>query len=377
MIECRAIEDYDLLKFAKGGLQPYYRGHNGFQPQMPPEAAEVINEINTIRKEIEENEKRFNYFSGTVISIEERRNLTGMPKVQECPGAEYYSDGSTDWIRESVANQKTNLRMREEYLAKYPDLPSWRNYDEKEDSDHFNYVIGCLVASFFKREDVEAIEASIENCSHGIKHPKERQEHSEPLKESARPENYFIRNNMGWEIGFAGKKGIWKDYKYIKYLAYILRCQGKSIKCTEIVRAVNYVGGEFMSAKEAAAQDLQHSKITKDPEISFRLSKELEMLLAEQESETDPLIRKENENTIATINKKISHMNLNKVGKYLDDPESKNAQDTVSKGLKSAYAAFRKYGMKNLAIHLEEEIEPDGNYDYRNKDTETIWEIKL
>jgi hypothetical protein len=79
--------------------------------------------MKALQDEVDEYEKLFANFSGAAIEIEGWRRLTVKSRAQEIPGAIYYSDGSTNWIREGIANQKASLRIYEDKLAKCPDIP--------------------------------------------------------------------------------------------------------------------------------------------------------------------------------------------------------------------------------------------------------------
>jgi hypothetical protein len=61
----------------------------------------------------------------------------------------------------------------------------------------------------------------------------------------------------------------------------------------------------------------------------------------------------------------------------LDNPQIKNAQKSIKKGLDTAYSAFKKVNLKKLAKHLRENIKPDGYYDFSYRDVDISWDIKL
>lgn len=155
----RGIKDFEIFQYVKDGLQPYYKGRRGIEPQLPPEVIDIQTSIKILSDEIDRQEKKFDGFRGTPIRLKEWRNITPEPRIQECPGAKYYSDGSTDWIREGYENQKANLAIYKKEMATYTDLPSWRNYDEHKDNYNLDSVILRLLTALFKREDIEAIEA--------------------------------------------------------------------------------------------------------------------------------------------------------------------------------------------------------------------------
>lgn len=155
MIERWGIKNFELLQYVKEGLQPFYKGSEGLKPQMPPEVVEIESSIKDIRDEMAVLEKDFDSFQGHSISIEEWREFRHKTRVGESAGAVCYSDGSTDWIRKDYMNMKENLRLLEERLGKYQDLPSWKNYTEEDSFHSFNYAVLCLENSFFKMEDIE------------------------------------------------------------------------------------------------------------------------------------------------------------------------------------------------------------------------------
>lgn len=160
LIADRGIKDFEILQYVKEGLQPYYKGRKGIEPLLPPEVIDIKTSIKILSDEIDRQEKNFDGFRGIPIRLKEWRNLTPESRIQECPGAKYYSDGSTDWIREGYENQKANLAIYKKELATYPDLPSWRNYDKHKDNYNLDSVILRLLTALFKREDIEAIEAT-------------------------------------------------------------------------------------------------------------------------------------------------------------------------------------------------------------------------
>ena len=202
-------------------------------------------------------------------------------------------------------------------------------------------------------------------------------------------ENYFYREGNGWRIGFQGEKATFKDYKYIHYIAYLLEKKGKSIGAINLVRAAdnNTEDIDSLSEGQAFEEGLSVGRPYKDAEISNKRISEIERLLADIECETDPLVKAESQEEYEREIEKLKGMNslVDKNGdnahqpkrQRLDNPQIKNAQKSIKKGLDTAYSAFKKVNLKKLAKHLRENIKPDGYYDFSYRDVDISWDIKL
>ena len=217
---------------------------------------------------------------------------------------------------------------------------------------------------------------------------------SEPLQISTEHDtqegnkNFFHHEGTGWRIGFQGEKGIFRDYKYIRYISMLLEKPGKPITALDLFHAAdtNDHRYENMSREQALDEGLSFAVTYKDDEVSTKQCKEFEKLISDIKNETDPLIKSELEVEWARKISELKKMNAIVVdGKpakpsrkqRIDDPHSKKAQKAVSKGLEAAYKAFEKSKMKQLAKHLRKYIRPAGDYDFQCFDAETHWDIKL
>lgn len=197
-------------------------------------------------------------------------------------------------------------------------------------------------------------------------------------------ENYFHREGNGWRIGFQGEKGFFNNVKYIRCVSTLLEKPGQAITALEIEHAVDYNAhiSECMSEDQALNEGLSFHSTYKDyDEISNNLLERLNKLKSDMETETDPLIKKENamkyNSEFERITKKYCDPKTSRPRKQrLDDTFKKKSQGNVKKAIDRAYKAFEKAGLKKLAIHLKKNIKPDGNYDFRYRDTTTPWDIK-
>lgn len=272
-------------------------------------------------------------------------------------------------------------------------------FDDLEGCKSISFIlpdddIGCVKAILeaktflFLAVDVDKFFANENNIQDETAYPRKRPEQEgkeKPLKET---ENYFHREGNGWRIGFQGEKATFVDYKYIRYIVYLLEKQGKSIGAINLVHAADNSTKDidYISKKQAFEDGLSVDRTYKDAEISNKKLREFEERLAELNRETDPLVKAELQKQFNIEMEKLRRMNalVNKKGKKahppkrqrLDDPHRKNAQKSVKKALDTAYSAFTKANLKKLAKHLEENIKPDGYYDFSYRNVDVSWDIK-
>ncbi len=160
LIKHLGSKDFELLDFIKDGLQPY---HDSASPVLPPGIADIKSEIYTITRDMEEAVKTYDGFTGRSIDVKEWRRLQPKPRVQEVLGAKYYSDGSTDWIRESHENQKKNLELYHHELDKHQDLPTWKDYEFPKYPSQRKELTSIVMKYYYKREDVDLITLHVKN----------------------------------------------------------------------------------------------------------------------------------------------------------------------------------------------------------------------
>jgi len=76
------------------------------------------------------------------------------------PDRIFYSDGSCSWSRDAYFCNKTETERLESELEKFPDLPSWKNYELPSGYIAAKSVIDSLLDAYYKREDILAFESS-------------------------------------------------------------------------------------------------------------------------------------------------------------------------------------------------------------------------
>ncbi len=199
--------------------------------------------------------------------------------------------------------------------------------------------------------------------------------------------NYFHREGNGWNIGFEGKRAIFPNYKYIRYIAFLLErpCMHLSALDLQIAVDADFNTQGQISKKQALDEGLSLSHSMKDHEVSLNQLRETEKLINKYDDESDPLIKFDLKRELDQKTKTLCKMNslVDEDGNpskppknhKIDDPQKKMAQKIIKKALANACEAFKKGGLKKLAKHIEENIKPSGNYDFCYRDFHTRWDI--
>lgn len=186
----------------------------------------------------------------------------------------------------------------------------------------------------------------------------------------------FREDKEHWRIVYKGEIYLVGNPKYIRYLVLILNYGKRGISSAEIIREVNR--DDLMLEKEIPEDLSIGSKLIKEREISYRDIEKINKLMHDIETEDDPLIREEMKVEHAKMMTRVNQMydhNI-KTPPRLDRPLDKKSQAAVRKGLKSAYKAFRKKGLKDLARDLERDIQTDKNYGWTYNSPDMTWDIQ-
>jgi|GEM_PF-2484094 len=177
--------------------------------------------------------------------------------------------------------------------------------------------------------------------------------------------NYFKRIGESWEIQYEGKRTIIRDLTGIRYITYLLNpgVRGKSVPCLDLCHFYSPIEAKTMSGGQAASEGLhdEFSGVTEelDPEEREKQGEYLRELIKEREEAENDAIRRECENEINEVVRKLKGKpekiaNINAV----------KAQSSIRRALDTAYKRIEKE-IPALSNHFRDHIKPDGDYDYK------------
>jgi len=185
--------------------------------------------------------------------------------------------------------------------------------------------------------------------------------------------NYFRRSGENWLIRYKGEREEKvKRLRGFQYIAYLINEPGKSMSCYDLYHCFNSPGK--MTKNEAIDQTLSIASRSIDVEAKNTYKartnylQQYNKLQGDLENAKTDLERAEIEKEMAEI------LAATKEGKFKDSIHA-NAQSSVIKSLKVAYAELEKNNLKELATHFRDNIKPDGNFGYIYKGI--TWEVIL
>ncbi len=151
--------DYEIFEYVKKGLQPY---DNAMIAIPPPGVNDWKRNILIYKDEIHQLEEDYDGFTGHVISANEfciRFPDRKPDKIN--PERIFFSDGSCSLYRKAYDWKKKEVERLENELNKYPDRPSWINYELPEGYRARRFVIKILLNAHYKSTDIFDIEKNI------------------------------------------------------------------------------------------------------------------------------------------------------------------------------------------------------------------------
>ncbi|MEI6154753.1 MAG: hypothetical protein WCQ90_11765, partial [Deltaproteobacteria bacterium] len=214
-------------------------------------------------------------------------------------------------------------------------------------------------------------------CLIGEQTPSEKHDIPTPIPEE-KPANFFYKNGGYWNIRYNGKDAPPVSHlNGIGYIAFLLERPRTSIKCRKLNEALSYTIPENIKSDSEAINEGLSIGNSKQTVVDAKGRDSIQKKCYD--------LQKDNERLGHTIEDELIRIENNKVMKKLiaelknrpfADPNDKKAQASITKSLDRAYNAIGKAGLKDLAKHLRERIENDGNYGYYYTG-DIVWDIKI